>query len=241
MLVNKYGAKEVHMDDDNFTTNPKRVFMIRDEIIKRGIKVKFAFPNGLRADFVDYEILKALKEMGAYSVAFGVESGSQRILDNIKKGITLKRVEQSFELARRVGLEIWGFFMLGLPGEDETTILETIRFAKKLNPDIAKFHLLKPYPGSEIFNEFLKQGLITDMNYVHYGIHTRPVHRLPNLTEDDLLRWQKKAYRTFYFHPSKIITLIIRLKSWNRIKLNISTGISLINEMFFSKAYSLSS
>jgi radical SAM superfamily enzyme YgiQ (UPF0313 family) len=171
--------------------------------------------------------------MGVYAIAFGVESGSQRILDNVKKQTTLKRVREAFELSRKVGFEIWAFFILGLPGDDESTILDTISFAKSLDPDIAKFHILKPFPGSTVYEEFFGQNLITDTDYEHYGIHTRPVHRLDSLSEDDLMEWQKKAYRMFYFRPSKIISQITRLKSWNRIKLNVSAGLSILKKVAF--------
>jgi hypothetical protein len=120
-----------------------------------------------------------------------------------------------------------------LPGDDESTIMDTISFAKSLNPDIAKFHILKPFPGSTVYEEFIGQNLITDTDYEHYGIHTRPVHRLDSLSEDDLMEWQKKAYRMFYFRPSKIISQITRLKSWNRIKLNVSAGLSILKKVAF--------
>lgn len=230
-LIDDFGAREIHFWDDNFTTNKKRVFEIRDEILRRGIKTLFAFPNGIRVDYVNTEILGALKEMGCYSIAFGVESGSQRVLDRVQKGTTLKRVEEAFASAREAGLEIWAFFMLGLPGEDETTIMETIRFAKKLDPDIAKFHLMVPYPGTEVHDELLSEGLITDIEYENYGIHTRPVHRLPTLSEDDLLKWQKRAYRQFYLRPGKLASQLLRLKSWNRVKLNVVTGATILRKM----------
>ncbi len=232
-LVNNYGAREVHIWDDNFTTSKRRVYEIRDEIIKRKVRVLIAIPNGLRVDYVNLEVLTALKEMGVYAIAFGVESGSQRILDNVKKQTTLKRVREAFELSRKVGFEIWAFFILGLPGDDESTILDTISFAKSLDPDIEKFHILKPFPGSAVYEEFVGQNLITDTDYEHYGIHTRPVHRLDSLSEDDLMEWQKKAYRMFYFRPSKIISQITRLKSWNRIKLNVSAGLSILKKVAF--------
>lgn len=230
-LVKEYGAKEIHIWDDNFTTQRKRVYAIRDEIKKRDLSVRFAFPNGLRVDYVGPEILKALKEMGVYSIAYGVESGSQMILDRIKKGIKLERIEKTFEDTRDAGLETWAFFMLGLPSETINTINETINFAIKLDPDIAKFHLLKPYPGSEVYKEFSEKGLILDNNLEHYGIHTRPVHSLPGLTPDDLLYWQKVAYKRFYLRPGKLFQQIVRLKSYNRVRLNLKTGITLLKKM----------
>ncbi|OGV37099.1 MAG: hypothetical protein A2X48_04620 [Lentisphaerae bacterium GWF2_49_21] len=233
-LIKEYGAREIHIWDDNFITNRKRVFEFRDGIIKRKIKVLFSFPNGVRADFINREILQALKDMGTYSIAIGVESGNQRILDSIQKGIKLEQIENAFSLAKELHLETWGFFLLGLPEEDLKTIEETIEFAIKLDPDIAKFHILKPYPKSIVYEQLKQQGLIIDENYIHYGIHTGPVHRLPSVSQEQLLNLQKRAYRRFYMRPEKIIREISRLKSFNRLKLNFSAGISILRKIFFS-------
>ncbi|MFA6567680.1 MAG: radical SAM protein [Victivallales bacterium] len=234
-LIKDYGVREIHIWDDNFITNRNRVFAFRDGIIKRNIKALFSFPNGIRADFINRDILKALKDFGTYSVAIGVESGNQNILDMIQKGIKLEQIENAFKLAREMKLETWGFFLLGLPGEDKNTMNDTIDFAIKLDPDIAKFHVLKPFPKSVVYEQLKAQGLIIDENYAHYGIHTKPVHRLPSVTQDELLEFQKNAYRRFYMRPSKIFKEIVRLKTWNRMKLNFSTGTSvLINKIFSS-------
>lgn len=228
-LIKNYKVKEVHIWDDNFTLYKKRVFEIVKEIKKRNIKLKFAFPNGLRADQVDEDILRWLKQMGVYSLAFGVESGNQIILDNVKKGETLESMEKAYKLSKKIGFETWGFFMIGLPGETEETVNNTIEFAKKLNPDVAKFHILKPFPGTEIFEELKKKSLITVFDYSKYGIHTRPVHRLPNMSEDEMMNLAKKAYKEFYLRPSKIIDHILRIKSIERFKLNFKTGLSILN------------
>ncbi|MFA5020216.1 MAG: radical SAM protein [Candidatus Pacearchaeota archaeon] len=227
-LIRDYKVKEIHFWDDNFTLNKQRVFEILAEIKKRKIKLKFAFPNGLRVDQVDEEILRALKEMGVYSVAFGVESGNQIILNNVKKGTTIEKIEKAYKLAKKLKIETWGFFMLGLYGENKKTIRDTINFAKKLNPDIAKFHILKPYPGTEIFDQLKKDGLIIEFDYSKYGIHTPPVHRLNDITPDELIDLSKKAYREFYLRPSKIIQQITRIKSFQRFKLNLKTGINVL-------------
>ena len=230
-LIKEFAVKEIHIWDDNFTTLKNRVFQIRDEIKKRKIKIKFAFPNGLRADYVDEEVLRALKDMGTYSIAFGVESGNQKVLDRINKNIKLEQIERAFRLAKKIGFETWAFFMIGLPSETEDTIKDTIDFAIKLDPDVAKFHILKPFPGSEVYKEFLDNGLLLDNNFDHYGIHTPPVHRLATLTPEDLLNWDKKAYRSFYLRPSIIVKQLLRLKSFNRLKLNLTTAVGVLKSM----------
>jgi len=231
LLVTSMGIKEIHIWDDNFVTDKKRVFDICDEILKRNIRVKIAFPNGLRADFLDEAVMRALKEMGVYSIAIGVESGSEEILKKAHKGIKLEKVEEVFRLARKLKLETWAFFIIGLPGETVETIKKTIAFAKKINPDIAKFHILKPYPGTEVYDELKGLNFILTEDYDKFGIHTPPVHKLENLSPDDMLAWQKKAYASFYLRPLKIINQALRIKTLNRLKLNFEAGTGLLKTL----------
>jgi len=227
-LIEKYRAREIHIHDDNFTFNKKWVFAFCDEIKRRKIDVAFRIPNGIRVDQVDYQILSSLKKIGLYCTALGVESGNQRILNNVKKGIKINQIRKAFKLCKRLNIETWGFFMLGLPGDTSKTIRQTIKFAKELDPDVAKFHILKPYPGTEIFDLLSRQGLILDSDWTKYGIHTKPVHRLPGLSEDELMLLLKYAYRQFYLNPKKIVKEILRMRSYTRVKLNIQAGISIL-------------
>lgn len=232
-LVKRWAAREIHIWDDNYPTDRRRVFQIRDELAARGLThLKFAFPNGMRADFVNEEVMRAMKDMGVYMIACGVESGNERILEVIEKGTNMEKVRETYRLAHKVGLETWGFFMLGLPEETDATIQDTINFAKELDPDIAKFHILQPYPGSKVFYQLEAQGLIKNHDYENYGIHSRPVHRLKDLTEDDLLAWQGRAYRQFYLRPKKLWqTLVKRSTSWLRFKTNMIYAWSLFKAM----------
>jgi len=227
-LIDKYKAKEIHIHDDNFTFNKKWVFEFCDEIKKRRIDIAFSLPNGIRVDQVNYEVLSSLKKIGLHSAAFGVESGSQRILNNVKKGTKISQIRRAFKLCKKLKIETWGFFMFGLPGDTVQTIKQTIKFAKELDPDVAKFHILKPYPGTEVFDLLSRQGLILESDWSRYGIHTKPVHRLPGLNEDELMLLLKDAYRQFYLNPKKIVKEILRMKSYTRAKLNIKAGLSIL-------------
>ncbi|MFH1226166.1 MAG: radical SAM protein [bacterium] len=229
--IEKYGFNEIHIMDDSFTQNKQRVLEFRDTIKERGIKTTFVFSNGIRADQVDEDILRAFKDLGVLSVGFGVESGNQTILNNIKKGIKLETVRRAFRLSKKYGFETWGFFMIGLPGETRETIRETIDFAKELEPDFAKFLILKPYPGSEVFNQLYQQGRIFDFNYNHYGTYTAPVHDLPGLSKEEILKLQKEALRKFYLRPSTVLKTIRRMRSLTQIKLNLKSGIFLLKSM----------
>lgn len=217
-LKDNFGTQEIHVWDDNFITNKKFIVELKDLMRKRGLSFKICLVNGVRVDFFTEEMAGYLKEMGVYSIAFGIESGSQRVLDGVKKGIKLETSIKAVAMARRFGFETWGFFMLGLPGDDKQTIKETIDFSVKLDPDIAKFHILKPFPGTEVYDKLKEDGCLLSTDFDRYGIHTGPVHRLPGLTADDMIKAQKAAYKAFYFRPKKILGQIKKLKSFERVK-----------------------
>lgn len=230
LLLSK-GIKEIHIMDDNFTVHKQRVLDFRDEILKRRIKTTFLFANGLRADKIDEEILKALKDIGVLSVGFGVESGNQKILDIIKKDIKLDTVRKAYKLSKRFGFETWGFFIIGLPGENKNTVRDTIEFAKELEPDFAKFLILKPYPGSEVFEQLDKDHLIFNFDYDNYGVYTNPVHNLKELSAEDMINLQKKAFREFYLRPKKITQHLMRIRSITQLKLNMISALFIFKKM----------
>lgn len=234
-LLSKEGIKEIHIADDTFTVIKKRVLEFCEEIKRKDIKIEFQFMNGLRADFVDRDILNALKSIGMKTVGYGVESGNEKILKNIKKNIPLNITREAFKFSKELGFETWAFLILGLPGETEETIKDTIKFTKEIDPDFAKFFILKPYPGSEIHAELQKNNLILSNNYDDYGLYTRPVHRLPGLEPDRMVYWQKRAFKEFYLRPRKILAHLRRIKkiiSWAQFKLLVNDIIFVIYCMF---------
>ena len=226
-LVKNEKVKEIHIIDDVFTLDKKRTLEFCGEVKKQGLELDFQFINGLRADFVDEDILKALKSIGVKTVGYGVETGNEEILKNIKKNIPLGITRKAFRLSKKLGFETWAFLIFGLPGETELTIRQTIDFTKELNPDFAKFLILKPYPGSEVFEQLKKKNLILNMNYDFYGVYTGPIHRLPGLEPEKMTYWQKRAFREFYLRPSKILFNLKRIKSWTQFKL-------LVNDVLFA-------
>ncbi|KKK86535.1 hypothetical protein LCGC14_2762290, partial [marine sediment metagenome] len=137
-----------------------------------------------------------------------------------------------FKLSKKYGFGTWGFFMIGLPGENKKTVKDTIDFAKELDPDFAKFLILKPYPGTEVFEQLYQEERIFDFNYDNYGPYTGPVHELPDLTREEILGLQKKALRRFYLRPSKILKTIFRIRSFTQFKLNVKSGMFVIKSMF---------
>jgi len=228
----RLGYKEMHILDDNFTANKKKVVELCNEIRKRNYDLNYEISNGLRADMVDYEVLSALKSIGVKNVGFGIESGNEQILKNIKKEISKDTTREAIRLAKELKFEIWGFFIIGLPGETPETVRETINFAKELDPDFAKFLILKPFPGSEVYNQLFSENLIHNFNYSNYGVYTSPVHSLETMDSNEILYWQKKAFRDFYFRPRKIVHHILRIKNLTNLKTILRGFLFVVKNIF---------
>jgi len=204
MLVDM-GVKEIHINDDMFTTNQIRVKQICKKLIDQKIKIIWACPNGIRADRVDKELLTLMKKAGCYRVSFGAESGNQEVLDRIHKEQTPKQVIAAFKLCKEVGLAAYGFFMFGLPNDTEKTMQETIDFAKTCDPDIAKFGIMIPLPSTPIYDEW-KGKYITSEKWDDYNFHSgKQVYNHPTLSHEIINKYYKKAYKEFYLRPSYIV------------------------------------
>jgi len=230
--IKNFGVKELHIMDDVFTLDKARTIEICRAIQAGKFDLTLSFANGIRADSVDEELLKVLKDTGFQDLGFGVETGDEEILKSIKKNSTKSDMRRAFKLAKQFAFNTWGFFMIGLPGETGETIKKTIDFAIELDPDFAKFLILKPFPGSEVFNKLNSQGLIKDFNYDNYGVYTAPVHEFPGLSAKDMLKWQRRAYLKFYLRPKKIFKHLVKIKSWTQLKANLMMIKFLINRIF---------
>ncbi|MBS3076207.1 radical SAM protein [Candidatus Pacearchaeota archaeon] len=205
--IEKMGFKEVHLTDDGFTTDMTRAKKICDLLIEKKNKLAWSTITGIRVDRVDFELLDKMKRAGCYRVYFGIESGNQQILNNIKKGITLEQVRNSVKLAKKAKLEVAGFFMIGLPGETKETMQQTIDFAKELNLDLAKISITIPLPATEMFNELDKKNLIKTHDWEKFKFYSTPssIYNHENLSWPLIEKYFRKFYRKVYLNPNFIL------------------------------------
>ena len=143
-LINRYGIREFHIVDDVFNVNMKRAKIVLDAIVERNLNIHISFPNGLRADFFDDELIYKMQKAGVYRMALGIESGSQRIQDMIKKDLDINIIYDVVEKLTRARMSVHGFFMLGFPSETRMEMKETIDFACDLGLTTANFSLVIP-------------------------------------------------------------------------------------------------
>jgi len=207
MLVYEYEVKEIHFEDDNFTLKRSHAAAVCEEILRRGLNIVWCTPNGVRIDSLDEELVVLMKRSGCYGLSFGIESGSQRVLDNNNKRLDLDKVAAKVEMVRKHDIETSGFFIIGLPGEDHESIHETIRFSKKVPFDRANFALLAPLPGSEIFQKYvLDRNKGKKIDYTTFNYFTP--FPLGDLTADELNKSQRRSVYSFYGRPRQIWNLV---------------------------------
>ena len=219
----EFGIKEFAFYDDVFTLDKERTHAIADEIIKRKLKIYWTCET--RVNLVDKELLRHIRQAGCYSIAYGIESGSQEIMETLDKGINLEQAELAVRLSRDVGLQTIGYFMVGSPGESRETIDKTIQFAKKLKLDFTQFAVTTPFPGTSLYDLYMKDrvGILPWEDFVYQGAGTSitPVFESSSLSRADLQYWVKRAYKEFYLRPSYIWQRIRQLNSWGDIQVNL--------------------
>jgi len=236
-LINEFGAKEIDIFDDNFSLDMNRAEKICDAIIKNRYNIAINCQNGLRVDRMTKNLIKKLKDAGVFKVGIGIESGNEKILRTIKKQIHLKQVETVVKWFRDVGIIVYGFFMIGLPGDNPKTMQDTIDFAKRVNPDIANFMITMPIPGTELYNIVEKYGkFIHNIKFgSEYGFYgSNAFFEMGETKSEDVIRFYKKAYREFYFRPIKIFDLLSKCKSYGEIEWLFNSVFSLFQSVFSS-------
>jgi radical SAM superfamily enzyme YgiQ (UPF0313 family) len=219
-LVEELQVAEIGVLDDSFNIDRKRVLAICQQLVDEGLnRVPWIMINGIRANLADEEVLGAMKAAGCLRAAFGVESGNQQILDTVvDKQLTLDQVRSAFQAARAVGLETIGFFIIGLPGETEATMDETIQFACELDPVVANFSIATPFPGTEMYKTVKAQGRMlakTWDDFVFFEGKAR--FEMPELPAEVVERKWKEAYRRFYLRPSRVARTLVRKETWLRL------------------------
>jgi anaerobic magnesium-protoporphyrin IX monomethyl ester cyclase len=222
-LKDRFGVKEVAFYDDSFTLDKKRVNAICEKIMGSGLKI--AWTCETRVNLVDQVLLHNMKQAGCYAVSYGIESALPEIIKTLHKDTTLEQVEEAVRYSREAGLQVVGYFMLGSPGETPESIRQTISFAKKLKVDFAQFSVTTPFPGTELYDIYMrnrKESISWD-SFVYAGTDnpTTPVFESDKLSREDLKTWLRCAYRDFYLRPGYFWQRLRRCTSWNEIKMNL--------------------
>ncbi|MEK7167936.1 MAG: radical SAM protein [Patescibacteria group bacterium] len=225
----KLDIKEVFFYDDTFTINRQRVVDICEEIMRRNLKIYWDVRA--RVNTVDEELLKLMKKAGCSRIHYGIESGVDRILQNLRKGITADMVKRAFKMTRDVGIETTAYFMVGCPGETMADIKQSIRLAKELKPDYVLFSVLALYPATEVYNMALKNGLVKKDVWQEFALNPSAEFRPPlweeNFSREELIKILNQAYRSFYLRPSYVWKRLFRLRSFSELGQKFKIGLKI--------------
>ena len=200
-LKEEFRVEEIEFIDDVFNLDLERAKRIMSSIIEEGLDFKISFPNGLRADRMDEELIDLMKRAGCYRINYAVESGSGRIQKVMKKRLNLKRAQEVIDYTALKNISIGGFFMLGFPTESEEEMRETVEFALKSRCHTASFFILTPFPGTEIYREAESAGFNMKAYYSDYGAVSANLSRA---SSEKILELRRSAFRRFYFNPRRI-------------------------------------
>ncbi len=230
-LVDEWGAQEIGILDDSANIDRKRLRALGELLIKEGLNhVPWIMINGIRANLADEDLLGLMKRAGCKRVAFGVETGDEDILDSIDKRVTHEQIRQAFKNAKKVGLETVGFFIIGLPGDTEETMEKTIRFACELDPLVANFSMMTPYPGTKVWEQVHRNGgrmLVKDwQDYVFFEGKAR--YEMGDTTAEAQERKWKEAYRRFYLRPHRIVMTLLRKSTWQHFPRTLRMAIKIV-------------
>lgn len=208
------GVKHLMIVDDTFTCQKKRVIEFCEELIKR--KYEIHWSCYARVSDVNPDMLRLMKESGCFFIYYGVESGSQEILNDSNKMITLEQAERAVEWTKKAGIITNCSFIMGLPGETEETLSMTLDFAIKLNPHIAEFYIATPFPGTRMYDHCKAQGWLKEYKWTEFTLHKKASLQTCGLPPDVIEDHVRVAYRKFYTRPRFMVLSLMKLISFPR-------------------------
>ncbi|MGB9750150.1 MAG: B12-binding domain-containing radical SAM protein [Caldisericia bacterium] len=227
--INKYKIDNFFLRADTFTIDKDWVIEISNEIIKRNLKIVWVANSRVKP--IDEEMLIWMKRSGCYLIAFGLESGSEKSLKLMKKGVTVEDNINAVKLAKKLGFKVYSFFIIGFPWEDREDILKTIELSKKLPSDFVEFHIATPYYGTELYDIMKKENLL-DNNPEGHNYFSNPVGGTKYLTREEIINLRKKALLSFYLRPNFILKTLLT-QNPKTIKNYIKYGFKLIKNNLF--------
>jgi anaerobic magnesium-protoporphyrin IX monomethyl ester cyclase len=220
-LHKTYGVDKFTFCDDAFTVDQARIEELCREITDR--KLKIQWNCGTRVDMVTRELLAKMKDAGCISVWFGVESGSQQVLDAMKKGITTSQTMRVIGWVRELGLKPVPNVILGFPGETKSSAWKTIKFVEKISPDdVAFYNVATPFPGTPMYDMVKENGWLRVTDFDKYDT-TKPVFETPWLSMKELGKLHEAAFHHFYLRPGYFLHNFRKRRFWS-----LSTALTIL-------------
>jgi radical SAM superfamily enzyme YgiQ (UPF0313 family) len=217
------GLRNVHMYADLFTVHRDQVMGICEGMIREGLDFKWTCNS--RVDYVDPEMLQMMGRAGCWLISWGIESASEAIRKRARKGTTGEKIDRALLWSKDAGIMNWGYFIIGLPGETEESIRETIDFSKKLPLDLALFHIAAPYPGTPFFFEVVENGWFRPgTTWEQVDMDESTVVDYPGLPAERIEYWARRAFREWALRPGPMWTFVKSMNNWHSFKSALNVG-----------------
>lgn len=221
ILCHKYNRRYVQILDDNFLVNKERVYLLIDEINKKGLDKKMTFNFQARGDSVDLKLLERMYDAGFRSIFFGIETASDRLMKIIKKNETVDQCIKAVQMAKKIGFHVSATFMYALPGETHQDRMDCVRLTRELNLDMVRYNNATPYPGTKFYyiakkeNRLNIQGLyenfVSVSTFIEYPFKKIPFSYVPESnSENEIRRDLLFSYFSFYFSFSMLKKIFAR-------------------------------
>ena len=214
-LRDQYGVRQIQFYDDTFTVLRDNVQEICDRLVADRIDVTWT--AYIRGDRFDAHLASAMRNAGCHQVLIGVESGDDRIAKSIGKPIDKAVYKEAVAFAHEQGIEVRASFIIGHIGETNESMEATLDFAKNLDVDMLQLGILTPLPGTEVFRQAVEQGLLIHTNWHEYG-NDRVLLNLPTITAEDIYRFERHAFRSFYLRPIILLRQLRRMTTFRQVK-----------------------
>ncbi len=222
----RFGARQFTFKDDSFTVNRKRVLEFCNRVIDMDIKINW--DCNTRVDLVDSELLKAMKRAGCNSIKVGIESGSERILRLMDKGITLERTQHAARLFREAGIHWTAYFMMGIPTETKEDVRKTLDLLYTIRPSFASIGVYEPFPGTKLFDVGVERGLVNrEMSYEDFftripsDYYLKDINRrVDTMACEDFITLENEVKEAFHNYNKGIIRIFERARSRSNVYLH---------------------
>ncbi|MDP3732703.1 MAG: radical SAM protein, partial [Candidatus Omnitrophota bacterium] len=202
--IHKLGIRNFMFHSDTFTIDRDVVIELCRMITDSGLKLRWCCNS--RVDTVDEEMLRWMKKAGCWLITYGIETASDKILQNAKKGgsATVENAKRIVRLTKKNGIKVWGYFIIGLPGETRETMKATSRFARRLPFDIVNFAVAAPYPGTEFYKIVKENGWLESDRWEDFDQNYSAIVSYPGLSSKDIIKGIRNAYLRWFLRPGGI-------------------------------------
>jgi anaerobic magnesium-protoporphyrin IX monomethyl ester cyclase len=221
----EFGIRDFLFWAETYTINKEFVMNVNKELINRHLKIKWVCNS--RVDTIDEEMMMSMKDAGCWMVGYGIESGSQKILDAAGKRITLEQIEKTVKLTKKHMLTTTGHVIIGLPGESKETVMQTISFINSLPLDFAQFYTAAPWPGTELYKYAKDKGILKNTDFRAFT-QQKGVLETESFSAEDMSYYCKLAYKKFYGRLKILAHIATRMMTPKNLCHTLSTFVSFL-------------